>query len=191
MSIQELFKIGGWAMWPLLIFSVVTLTIILERIVFFIRTDWRICPSQKGKRHCPAADVFLAAEKCPPEKKVSAMETEAVHQLKLLEQGFSHLSIIASLSPIVGFLGTVSGMIGAFAAIADAADVNVKLVAGGIFEALITTAFGLIVSLAASISLYILRQQTEHWAANMEYLGSKPEFSQEKSNENHSQTNTK
>lgn len=171
-------------MWPLLIFSVITLTIILERIVFFIGTDWRICPTQKGKRRCPAASVFHSAENCPPEKRTLAMETEATHQLKLLEQGFSHLSIIASLSPIVGFLGTVSGMIGAFAAIADAADVNVKLVAGGIFEALITTAFGLIVSLVASIGLYILRMKTERWATDMEYVGSTQELSQENSNEN-------
>lgn len=184
MNIQELFRTGGWAMWPLLIFSVITLTIILERIVFFIRTDWRINTSKKGKKRCPAVDVFLAGEKCLPEKKISAMEVEAAHQLKQLEQGFSHLSVIASLSPIVGFLGTVSGMISAFAAIAEAADVNVGLVARGIFEALITTAFGLIVSLAASIGLYILRLHTERWAANMEYFGSKLETLQENNNEN-------
>lgn len=176
-------------MWPLLIFSVITLTVILERIVFFIRTDWRISQVKKSKKRCPAADVFLAGEKNLPEKRDSAMETEAAHQLKLLEQGFSHLSIIASLSPIVGFLGTVSGMIGAFAAIANAADVNVKLVAGEIFEALITTAFGLIVSLAASIGLYILRMRTEHWAADLEYFGSKT--LPENNNENCSQTNAK
>lgn len=171
-------------MWPLLLFSVLTLTVVLERIVFFMRTDWRIATSKKGKKRCPAAAVFLAGETCPPEKKIAAMEAEAAHQLKQLEQGFSHLSVIASLSPTVGFLGTVSGMIGAFAAIAEAADVNVELVARGIFEALITTAFGLIVSLAASIGLYILRLRTERWAANMEYFGSKLEASQENNSEN-------
>ena len=188
MSIQELFKIGGWAMWPLVFFSVITVTVILERIVFFIRTDWKITPIKKGKRHCPAAEVFLAGKNSPQESKISAMETEAAHQLTLLEQGFSHLSVIASISPVVGFLGTVSGMIGAFASIANAADVNVKLVAGGIFEALITTAFGLIVSLAASVSLHILQQWTQRWTANMEYFGTKIESLPENKNENNSQT---
>ena len=178
-------------MWPLLFFSVATATVILERIVFFIRTDWRIDTSKKGKKRCPAADVFLAGKNCLPEKRTATMEAEAAHQLKQLEQGFSHLSIIASLSPIVGFLGTVSGMISAFAAIAETADVNVELVARGIFEALITTAFGLIVSLAASVGLYILRLRTEHWAANMEYFGSKSEILQENNNENCSQTDAK
>ena len=186
MSIQELFKIGGWAMWPLLLFSVITFTIVLERIIFYIKTDWRITYT-KNKKRCPAAEIFNAGKTCPVENKIAAMETEAVHQLNLLEQGFSHLTIIASLSPVVGFLGTVSGMISAFATIANAADVNVKLVAGGIFEALITTAFGLIVSLIASVSLHILRHQTQHWASKMEYLGTKLESSQEYKNENNSQ----
>ena len=97
---------------------------------------------------------------------------------------FSHLSAIASLSPVVGFLGTVSGMISAFSTIANAADVNVKLVAGGIFEALITTAFGLIVSLAAAVSLHILRQWPDQWVTKIEYVGSKTQFSQETDREN-------
>lgn len=183
MSIQELFKIGGWAMWPLLFFSVITFTIVLERIIFYIRTDWRITYT-KNKKRCPAAEIFNAGKTCPVENKIAAMETEAAHQLNLLEQGFSHLTIIASLSPVVGFLGTVSGMISAFATIANAADVNVKLVAGGIFEALITTAFGLIVSLAAAVSLHILRQWPDQWVTKIEYVGSKTQFSQETDREN-------
>lgn len=187
MNIQELFKIGGWAMWPLLFFSIIIFTIVLERIVFFIRIDWRIVPTQKSKKYCPAAKVFHAGTTCSQENKVSAMEAEAAYQLRTLEQGFSHLSIIAALSPVVGFLGTVSGMISAFATIANAADVNVKLVAGGIFEALITTAFGLIVSLVSSVCLHILRQWTERWVTNMEYFGTKSETPPEDKNENNSQ----
>ena len=184
MNIQELFRIGGWAMWPLLIFSILTFTIVLERIVFFIRTDWNVDRQPKNKKNCPAAKVFSAAVDCSPENKTAAMEAEAAHQLKLLEHGFSHLSAIASLSPVVGFLGTVSGMISAFSTIANAADVNVKLVAGGIFEALITTAFGLIVSLAAAVSLHILHQWPDQWVTKIEYVGSKTQFLQETDREN-------
>ena len=60
------------------------------------------------------------------------------------------------------------------------------LVAGGIFEALITTAFGLIVSLAAAVSLHILRQWPDQWVTKIEYVGSKTQFSQETDRENHS-----
>jgi len=57
------------------------------------------------------------------------------------------LSTIANLAPMIGFLGTVSGMINAFQAIKQAGDVDPSMVAGGISEALITTAAGLIVGI--------------------------------------------
>ncbi|MCK5218648.1 MotA/TolQ/ExbB proton channel family protein, partial [bacterium] len=70
-----------------------------------------------------------------------------------LERGLNVLSSIGSLAPLTGFLGTVSGMINAFRTIANADQVNARMVAGGIFEALITTAFGLIIAII-TISAY-------------------------------------
>jgi biopolymer transport protein ExbB len=74
-----------------------------------------------------------------------------------LEKGLALLSGLGNLSPIVGFLGTVVGMISAFAAIASASTVNAKVVASGIQVALITTAGGLIVA-APTLAFYYLFQ---------------------------------
>ncbi|MBR4246284.1 MAG: MotA/TolQ/ExbB proton channel family protein, partial [Treponema sp.] len=82
-----------------------------------------------------------------------------------MENGFNYLTALSSLAPLTGFLGTVSGMIGAFQSIAVATDVNAQLVAGGIYEALITTVFGLIIAIVALIAYNLLIQRVDTFAA--------------------------
>jgi biopolymer transport protein ExbB len=76
-----------------------------------------------------------------------AITTAASIETALLERGLIWLATVANIAPLLGFLGTVSGMIHAFEAIAAAEEVSAKLVATGIYEALITTAAGLIVAI--------------------------------------------
>lgn len=76
--------------------------------------------------------------------------------LKKLEAPLSILDLIAMISPVLGFLGTVTGMITAFKAVSEAASVQLQVVASGLYEALFTTAFGLIVSLIATIFSFLL-----------------------------------
>ena len=94
-----------------------------------------------------------------------AAETEAQERIRRMENGFNYLTALSSLAPLTGFLGTVSGMIGAFKSIADATEVNAQLVAGGIYEALITTVFGLIIAIIASIGYNLLVQRVDNFAA--------------------------
>ena len=72
-------------------------------------------------------------------------------QLGLLEKGLSWISLFIALAPMLGFMGTVIGMIGAFDAIEAAGDISPSLVAGGIKVALLTTVFGLIVAMILQI----------------------------------------
>jgi len=72
-------------------------------------------------------------------------------QMGLLEKGLSWISLFISLAPMLGFMGTVIGMIGAFDAIEAAGDISPSLVAGGIKVALLTTVFGLIVAVILQI----------------------------------------
>ena len=69
----------------------------------------------------------------------------------LLEKGLSWISLFISLAPMLGFMGTVIGMIGAFDSIEAAGDISPSLVAGGIKVALLTTVFGLIVAMIIQI----------------------------------------
>jgi biopolymer transport protein ExbB len=85
----------------------------------------------------------------PEQRLEKAVEAEALICVSSLENGFNFLTALGSISPLTGFLGTVTGMIGAFRSIAEAEDVNAQIVASGIYEALITTVFGLIIAIVA------------------------------------------
>jgi len=78
-----------------------------------------------------------------------------------LEKPLSILDLIAMIAPVTGFLGTVTGMINAFRAVADAASVQLQTVASGLYEALFTTAFGLIISLIATVAGFFLEYAIE------------------------------
>jgi biopolymer transport protein ExbB len=97
-----------------------------------------------------------------------AAETEAASCINSLENGFNFLTALGSLSPLTGFLGTVSGMIGAFKSIAEATEVNAQIVANGIYEALITTVFGLIIAIIAMVAHSIFSHIVDRFAADTE-----------------------
>lgn len=73
-----------------------------------------------------------------------------------LERPLAMLDFIAMLSPVLGFLGTVTGMISAFKSVSEATSVRLQVVASGLYEALFTTAFGLIISVVATICSFLL-----------------------------------
>ena len=83
-------------------------------------------------------------------KKQEPMEKER------LEKPLSILDLIAMIAPVLGFLGTVTGMINAFKSVSEASSVQLQVVAAGLYEALFTTAFGLIISILATVFSFFL-----------------------------------
>lgn len=73
-----------------------------------------------------------------------------------MEKPLSILDLIAMISPVLGFLGTVTGMINAFKSVSEASSVQLQVVAAGLYEALFTTAFGLVISIIATIASFFL-----------------------------------
>ena len=194
MTLREIIEMGGWAMWPLLFFSIATISIILERLVFLLLHDLRVKDLRReiirriddndlsgAEEYCASlprrtmgAPIFLAGLKVfhLGERRMDrVMESEVAERLNSLESTFDLLVALGSIAPITGFLGTVSGMIGAFKSIADAADVNAQLVAGGIFEALITTAFGLSIAIAAITAYNVYAHVVDKFASQIEETG--------------------
>jgi biopolymer transport protein ExbB len=187
----ELFKLGGIFMWPLLAFSIAALSIVIDRAVFLFRHDLRInklaprvleCISAGNTEKAAAFLEPLIAKSMGARVLLSlvhhaslnegrlekAVETEALGCINSLESGFTFLTAIGSLAPLTGFLGTVSGMIGAFRSIAEATEVNAQIVANGIYEALITTVFGLIIAIIAMTAHYILSSVVDRFALTTE-----------------------
>ncbi|MDR2484393.1 MAG: MotA/TolQ/ExbB proton channel family protein [Treponema sp.] len=190
-SLLELFQMGGFFMWPLLFFSIATVAIALERAIYllyhnlqladiqeqvgdYIKTD-NIAGARKYletliKRRI-GARILLTLVKRPElseHQMEKALEAEAVSCINTLENGFNFLTALGSLSPLTGFLGTVSGMIGAFKSIAEATEVNAQIVANGIYEALITTVFGLIIAIIAMIAHSLFTHLVDRFAAEVE-----------------------
>ena len=194
-SVLELFKLGGPFMWPLLFFSIATIAISIERAVYLFSHNVRVDDlAKKAGEYVNSGDYQGAAEylssltenrmgarvilsliknssngKSFSEHRVErAVETEAMNCVNSLENGFNFLTALGSLSPLTGFLGTVSGMIGAFRSIAEATEVNAQIVANGIYEALITTVFGLVIAIIAMISHSILSHIVDKFASQIE-----------------------
>jgi biopolymer transport protein ExbB len=190
-SLFELFGLGGVFMWPLLFFSVAVIAIILERIVYLLYHNLRLGDmkdrvggfiaagdiagardylSGLTKRRM-GARIFLTLVNrsgLSEHRMERAIEAEALSCINSLENGFNFLTALGSLSPLTGFLGTVSGMISAFKSIAEAAEVNAQIVANGIYEALITTAFGLIIAIIAIIAHFLFSSIVDRFASDVE-----------------------
>jgi biopolymer transport protein ExbB len=162
------FKQGGFVMWPLLILSILGLIVILERgvtlyirsrtktgeLVTKVRRFLREGNPEGGVKACdqyrgPTAAIVKAALlrwDSSREEMEKLLENAAINEIARLERWIWVLGLIANIAPIIGFLGTVVGMIQSFDVIAKQGLNNPGAVAKGISVALITTASGLIVA---------------------------------------------
>lgn len=191
-GILELYWTGGFFMHPILLCSVIGLAIILERLYFFAKatTDTgrlmnellRVLQEEgfeaaqrmlHGTRGPIAAVLHsgLARAKKGPEAVEKAITTAASIETALLERGLIWLATVANIAPLLGFLGTVSGMIHAFEAIAAAEEVSARLVATGIYEALITTAAGLMVAIPVQTAHNYFVSRIDKFVIDMEESG--------------------
>lgn len=176
----------------LLALSVLATAIILAKLFQFYRSglrrlgfvDQAVAALQRGDNHAvlqalrqhnnPVARVVESAIRCGAQPGMSANDIEAEvsrvgsAQIRNLESWLRGLSSIAHLSPLLGLLGTVTGMIAAFMRLEEAGSrVDPSILSGGIWEALLTTAFGLTVAIPAMAAFYYLEGEVDHVRAAM------------------------
>lgn len=185
----KLFISGGDFMWWLLIVAVVGLVFIIERLITLTRakvntrkligtviTTLKTEGVQAAAEECQkwrgpiAAILYSGLQKADrgDEAVEKAIGTAGVIEMSFLERGLVWVSSVSTTAPLVGFLGTVSGMINAFEAIANSDQVNAKLVASGISEALITTATGLVIAIPATIGYNYFISAIDRFTIEME-----------------------
>ncbi len=185
----EIVKSGGPFMVPIIIASIVAAAIFLERLWTLqpkrvlppdlVDKVWRWVESdQIQEKHIAALEQnsplgkILAAGLANRHRDRAivkeAIEDTGRHVIHELERFVSTLGTIGSISPLLGLLGTVSGMIHTFNSITDQGVGNPQLLAGGISEALVATASGLIVAIPAVIGYRFLRTRIEHLVVQME-----------------------
>ena len=165
---------GGPVMWFLLGFSILAVAVMIERALVLrkakinvneflaklrkalivnksIRDAIKICEQYKG----PLAAIMKAGLLKygePKEDIEKTIETAALHEMGRLERRLVVLSSVANVAPLLGFFGTVSGMIQSFEALAEQGLSNPAAVASGISEALVTTAAGLLVAIPTQLA---------------------------------------
>jgi len=159
---------GGVFMWPLLACSIVGVGLTFERWYTLSRARintrrfmdhllgalrdqgvdgaLEICTRTRGPIAAILHSGLMRADK-GPDAVAKAIESAGVIEMSFLQRSLIWLASIAAIAPLLGFLGTVSGMIHAFDAIAAADQVSAKVVASGISEALITTEAGLCIAI--------------------------------------------
>jgi biopolymer transport protein ExbB len=187
--VLELVKAGGWLMLPILICSVLALAIIIQR--FYTLRRSRVIPdgalqavySQYKAGNLTSDYINSLREKSPLEQVLAAalmnrnqpravmkeaIEEEGRQIVHGLEYFLGALATIAAISPLLGLLGTVVGMIDVFAAIVTAGVGNPGVLAGGISKALITTAAGLSVAIPVLIFHEILSSRVDQLILDME-----------------------
>ena len=185
----EIVRAGGWVMVPIIVCSIIAASIVLERLwtlqpkrVLPVNLakqvrDWisndQLDPAHLQRLHqsSPLGQMLaagLANRHKPRDVIKESIEDAGRHAVHELERYLSSLGTIASISPLLGLLGTVFGMIKVFAAISTAGVGSPGALAGGISEALITTAAGLSIAIPAMIAYRWLRARVDGLVIQME-----------------------
>lgn len=198
LSLGDLFQRYGAVLLPIVtmisfagigLCSVVVLAIVIERSIVLRRR--RIMPPgllEQIRRYWYRGDIQAALECCDEHPVAiarvlkaglmrhqagmheieSALESAGQVEANSLGSNVRGLGVVGNLAPMLGFLGTVTGMIKAFQAIAAAGTSHPSLVASGISEALVTTAFGLVVGIPSMALFHIFRGRVDRFVSEME-----------------------
>ena len=185
----EYFVNGGPFMWPILLSLVFGLAFAGERFYslimssinaqkFFedvnntldnegVEATLELCEKTNG----PVAEIFhagLSRVHRGIEEVEKAIQNAGSIEMSFLEKNMIWLNAVITIAPMLGFTGTVAGMVSAFDAIAAADDISPAVVAGGISQALLTTAFGLIVAMIIQIFQNIFVSRIDKLVLDME-----------------------
>ncbi|MFN3604630.1 MAG: MotA/TolQ/ExbB proton channel family protein [Leptonema sp. (in: bacteria)] len=181
-TLIELFYKGGWVMWPILIQGIVSLSVFLEKEIFLWITKipkktlksilekinsnkesiYTIQEKYHNNENIQLIIAFLETNYLDPEKQEKLLKKKGEELIKNLNKRTFLLSLNAQIAPLFGLLGTVLGMIEAFKNIADLQiQPAPSIVASGIWVAMLTTAFGLMVSIPSYFFYIIIEKKIE------------------------------
>lgn len=186
----ERIRNGGFFVWPILAIGVLAILIVLERTIFLSRvhmnTDkimgkvnelaladrWNDCEemikSKCGRPVCNILRAGLEGRSYDRETVDSILQEAILREVPRLERFLSVLHVFAAISPLLGLLGTVTGMIATFHVITLFGTGDPRLMAGGISEALITTMLGLSVAIPIMLAHTFLSRRVHHIVEDME-----------------------
>ncbi|RKY27558.1 MAG: MotA/TolQ/ExbB proton channel family protein [Candidatus Omnitrophota bacterium] len=190
----DFFLRGGPLMWLILLCSIISITIILERFYYFYQARTKIpnifsrvksllkdgkadealklCEDTSGPiAHILAIGIHIRNRSIEEREKILVRAGSRI--IRRLEKNLRGLAIIGNIAPLLGLLGTVTGMIKAFMKIQELGGrVDASVLAGGIWEALITTAFGLFVAIPTLVAYHYFEGRVDNIASEMKDVAS-------------------
>ena len=181
---------GGLVMVPLLVCSVLGLAVVLERAWFWTRRrhrdldgilssagqgEWEEAVRAAEATRAPVARVLAAGLRHRNPSPLLAMEVAAHEERALMGHHLGILDTIVTLSPLLGLLGTVTGMIQAFGVLAQSGINQPTAIGGGVAEALVATAAGLTVAILVPYNYFLRRveratEEMERWGSRLELV---------------------
>jgi len=195
----EIFRSGGPIMYPLLACSVIVLTIVIERALFWFsiqarhkrplleevlevcrRGDWEEVRRRTEGSQDYAIRMLVSGIVHRHFSMTKAMEVAAMEEIKKMRRGMGVLDTMITVAPLLGILGTVVGIIYSFDMLSASGIGNPQAVTGGIAQALITTAAGLSIAIAAVLPFNYFNIKVEQAARNMEQYATSLEIVYEK-----------
>ncbi len=181
MKVYEIMESGGPVMWPLLGCSLIVLTVVVERVLFWYSLErkrkrkvmdeilalaevgsWDVIKEKASGSEDHIVRVLVVGILHRHYDMGKAMEAEAEQLLQRMNRYMPVLDTMITLAPLLGILGTVLGIISSFKMLGTAGIADPKIVTSGIAQALITTATGLIISVVAVIPYNFFNSRINH-----------------------------
>jgi biopolymer transport protein ExbB len=190
MSVLDMMMKGGWLMIPLLLLSIITVFLFFDRYSYIKahdKSDHQFFNKLKelikdGKtetalKMCNTVDTSesrilakgIANLGKPVREIYDQMEMEGKLEVYKYESNLYFLGVIAGIAPMLGFIGTISGVIKIFYNISKADNISISLISGGLYEKLITSGVGLFVGIIAYIFYHFLNNKIDKMTQRWEY----------------------
>ncbi len=187
-SVLEIAMKGGWILIPILLFSLLSIYVIIDRwsAISKAKKSDNLVKSiepllKEGKidvalaacetNNSPVGKVLAAGLKtigCPISDVQDAMESEAHQQIDQVSKGMHYLSITSSVAPMLGFLGTIFGVIKIFYNISLTDNISIGIISGGLYQKMISSASGLFVGMVAYAAYHLLNAQIDKITSGIE-----------------------
>ncbi len=188
-TLKDQIEKGGVLVWPILALGVLAVIIGIERTLFLSRVhantdkvmgrvnalaakgEWDACSSMVGKKKIPVYNVLRAGLNAKDENREtleSVLQESILKEMPRLERFLPMLNIMGAIAPLLGLLGTVTGMISTFHVITLYGTGDPRMMSGGISTALVTTMLGLAVAIPIMLEYTFLRRQVAHVIGDME-----------------------
>jgi biopolymer transport protein ExbB len=188
-NVAELMLKGGYIMIPIILLSIISIYLFIERFIYIRRSSVidegmvvNIINEIRNKRNDEALNYArysnsslgrilesgLEDQGKTAKEAENYMEATANLEISVMEKDTGYLGIIAGIAPMLGFIGTISGVIKIFYNISLADNISIGIIAGGLYQKMICSGTGLIVGVIAYASYHYLQMMIDRFSINMQ-----------------------